>query len=149
MRSSFGKKMLSSLAGTAMALTAVAGVQVVTAQSASAAACISAANANAWYVNGSASAATSKSPTYRTTANCRDINFALSVVDDNGEAVGKVRVCFVAAGYCQSSWKSYNSKTMTGELVVATNVADGTTFRMEFDWGTGTVADYMGFGIWA
>jgi hypothetical protein len=149
MRSSFGKKVLSSLSGTVMVLTAVAGVQVATAQSASAAACISAANANVWYVNGSASAATSSSPTYRTTANCRDVNFALSVVNNNGHAVGRVRVCFVGAGYCQSSWKSYNSKTTSNEIVVATNVSDGSTFRMEFDWGTGTVADRMGFGIWA
>ncbi|GGN18838.1 hypothetical protein FHR83_004024 [Actinoplanes campanulatus] len=131
-----------------MALTAVVGVQVATSQSASAAACISTDNVHSWYVNGSASAGNSKSPTYTTTANCQDINFALGEVAESGDAVGRVRVCFVGAGYCQSSWKSYNSRTQN-RIVVATNVSDGTTFKMEFDWGTGTVADRFGFGIWA
>jgi len=148
MRTSMRKKVLSGLASAALALAAVVGIQVGTAQSASAAACIAAANAHAWYVSGAASSENVKSPTYKTTVNCLDINFALSVVSNNGEAVGRVRVCFVAAGYCQSSWKSYNSRTQN-TIVVASNVSDGTTFKMEFDWGTGTVADSFGFGIWA
>jgi hypothetical protein len=149
MRKSFGKRALSGLASAVIALTAVVGIQVVTTQSASAAVpCISADNARVWYVNASASSANSKSPTYTTTANCRDINFGQGESEDGGDAVGRVRVCFVSAGTCQSSWKSYNAATQFS-IVVATNVLDGTTFKMEFDWGSGADSDRFGFGIWA
>lgn len=145
------KKIMSGIAGAAITLSAVAVTQVAAVQPAAAAACISQANLHAWYVTNTS--ANSKSPTYTTTSNCQDVNFGLgswdSDTEPNGYPRGKVRVCFVGAGYCQSSWKNFNGATSPSTIVVASNVSDGTTFKIEFDWGSDTDNGKSGFKIYA
>jgi hypothetical protein len=97
---------VSTIVGVAAAISSVAVVQLASAGSASAAACISSANAKLWTTT---SGGTKSSPTYTTTANCRDVNFSWY---SSGGVIptGRVRVCFVGAGYCQSTWKTYSRR---------------------------------------
>lgn len=127
-------KFVATAASLAVAASSIAAVQLIGVQPASAAACLSTANGHGWAPT--ASTTNSKSPTWTTTVNCVDINFRVGSVS-GGNPVGKIRVCFVGAGYCQSSWKTLNSSGNPDVLVVATNVADNTTYKLEIDWTGG------------
>lgn len=135
-------KFFSLLAGTAIAASSIAGVQLISAQPAAAAACISVDNGHGW--GPTASTTNSKSPTWTTTVNCRDINVNFASYRGDTRPTGRIRICFVGAGYCQSSWKTLQ----TGTHVIATNVADGTTYRVEIDW-TGAYGTSTEFGVYA
>ncbi|MCP2250659.1 hypothetical protein [Lentzea aerocolonigenes] len=76
----------------------------------------------------------SASGTYTTTKRCRDINFILRSSSGDERFQANIRVCFVRAGYCQSAWKYYYDDENNGWMVIASNVKDGTTFRLEFQF---------------
>jgi hypothetical protein len=138
---------MSAVAGTAIAASSIAALQLANpgaASAAPAAACISSSNLRAWSTT---SGGTKTSPTYTTTVNCVDINFGWAATD-NTIPVGKVRVCFVGAGYCQSTWKSYNGNTAADTVVIATNVSDGTTYRVEFAYSSAS-GEHNTFKIYA
>jgi len=141
-------KVASTVAGLALTVASVAGVLAGTEGSAlatpaaAAGACDASANLHVWYAY--YGSGTQSSPTYTTTSKCVDINFGVREFDEK-EPVGKVRVCFVGAGYCQSSWKSYNGSTQN-DIVVASNVKDGTTYKIEWQWTSG---DMFGAAIYA
>ncbi|WP_250035556.1 hypothetical protein [Paractinoplanes maris] len=152
-RKEFTKRVLASAVGTVLTLASVGVVQVGTTGSAGAdaralAPCIDLDNLRAWYpTSGSAN---DKSPTYTTTANCVDINFGWGSTSTSAAPQGRVRVCFVGAGYCQSSWKSYNGNTAPDTIVVASNVSNGTTYQVEFDWASSMPSGVqIGFRIYA
>lgn len=73
------------------------------------------------------------SSTFTTTSNCADINYRVFSSNDGSDPQGRIRVCFVAAGYCQSSWTTLS----WDPFVVASSVVDGTTYRLEIDWTGG------------
>jgi hypothetical protein len=75
----------------------------------------------------------SASGSYRTSNRCRDINFR--VLSESGDEFlqANIRVCFVRAGYCQSSWKYFYGDTGAW-MVIASNVKDDTTFRLEIQF---------------
>jgi hypothetical protein len=77
---------------------------------------------------------------YTTTNRCQDINFAIIAKDSDFS--GNVRVCFVRAGYC-NSWKPYNSRWDVWK-VIASDVRDGTTFRVELNYDNTTFGHYQG-----
>lgn len=75
----------------------------------------------------------SASGIYKTTNRCRDINFRSFSRSGDEPLEANIRVCFVRAGYCQSSWKYYFGDR--GDwMVIASNVKDGTWFRVEFQF---------------
>jgi hypothetical protein len=72
--------------------------------------------------------------TYRTTNRCNDINFTNRSASGDEDFQALIRVCFVGAGYCQSAWKYYDSSEWPDWMVIASNVRDNTTFRLEFQF---------------
>ncbi|HEX7303957.1 hypothetical protein [Lentzea sp.] len=78
---------------------------------------------------------------YRTTNRCQDINFSNRSASGEQTLQVLIRVCFVSAGYCQSSWKYYRD---SGWIVVASDVKDGTTFRLEFQFYESTYGSSYG-----
>ncbi|MEU8069661.1 hypothetical protein [Micromonospora sp. NPDC049151] len=79
---------------------------------------------------------------YTTSSRCGDINFSNRSYD-NQNINAQIRVCFVSAGYCQSTWKHYTSTTGAW-MVIASNVADGTRFRLEFTFASNTWGSHYG-----
>lgn len=77
---------------------------------------------------------------YTATNRCQEINFAIIAKDSDFS--GNVRVCFVRAGYC-NSWKPYNSRWDVWK-VIASDVRDGTTFRIELNYDNTTFGHYQG-----
>jgi hypothetical protein len=73
----------------------------------------------------------SASTVYITTNRCRDINFRNFAISGDEDLQANIRVCFVRAGYCQSSWKYYYGSSW---MVIASNVKDGTWFRIEIQF---------------
>jgi hypothetical protein len=73
----------------------------------------------------------SASTVYVTTKRCQDINFRTLSISGDEELQANIRVCFVRAGYCQSSWKYYRGWDW---MVIASNVKDGTWFRIEIQF---------------
>ncbi|MEV4628204.1 hypothetical protein AB0J90_18185 [Micromonospora sp. NPDC049523] len=68
---------------------------------------------------------------YTTTSRCNDINFLpVSTSGDSAYWDVFIRVCWVNLGTC-NSWKSPDAGEWT---VIASNVKDGTRFRVETDW---------------
>jgi hypothetical protein len=86
----------------------------------------------------------SASGTYTTTNRCQDINFSNRSQSGEQAFQALIRVCFVAAGYCQSSWKYYYQDGNTDWIVIASNVKDGTTFRLEFQFFESTFGSTYG-----
>jgi hypothetical protein len=76
----------------------------------------------------------SSTGTYRTTSRCADINFTNRSHSGDEYFQALIRVCFVGAGYCQSSWKYYYKGSGVDWMVIASDVRDGTTFRLEFQF---------------
>lgn len=76
----------------------------------------------------------SSTGTYRTTSRCNDINFTNRSQSGDEYFQALIRVCFVGAGYCQSSWKYYHKGSGVDWMVIASDVRDGTTFRLEFQF---------------
>lgn len=72
--------------------------------------------------------------TYKTTNRCNDINFSNRSASGDEDFQALIRVCFVGAGYCQSSWKYYDSSAWPDYIVIASDVRDNTTFRLEFQF---------------
>jgi hypothetical protein len=103
-------------------------------------------NAVVGYVTGGPANAylPSASGTYRTTSRCQDVNFSNRSGSGNEAFQALIRVCFVAAGYCQSSWKYYYTDAGHGWMVIASNVKDGTTFRLEFQFYESTFGSSYG-----
>jgi hypothetical protein len=79
-----------------------------------------------------------------TTNRCQDINFSNRSQSGDQTFQALIRVCFVAAGYCQSSWKYYYSDANTDWMVIASDVRDGTTFRLEFQFFESTFGSTYG-----
>jgi hypothetical protein len=129
-----------------MAAASIMGIQAVAAQPAQAAACIAFDNLRSW--SATAFRGTSASPTYTTTRNCRDINFGWAETSTSQAPIGNVRVCFVRAGTC-NTWKRYNGDTAALEIVIASNVSDGTTYRVEFLWNESVYGSRFGFRAYA
>jgi hypothetical protein len=69
---------------------------------------------------------------WTTTSRCTDINFR--VAEGTGTFSADVRVCFVDAGYCQSSWKRFGAGDADRWRVIASDVRDGTTFRIQIHY---------------
>lgn len=103
-------------------------------------------NAASGYVTGGPANAylPSASGTYTTTNRCQDINFSNRSQSGDEPFQALIRVCFVSAGYCQSSWKYYYSDAGTDWMVIATNVKDGTRFRLEFQFYESTFGSGYG-----
>jgi hypothetical protein len=76
---------------------------------------------------------------YTTTSRCVDINFYNQSWQATYEMDANIRVCFVSTGSC-NSWKRYDAKTSVTWMLIATNVKDGTRFRVQMsfaekNWG--------------
>jgi hypothetical protein len=74
---------------------------------------------------------------YKTSSRCSDINVKIARVPANLLA-RNVKVCFQNGG-CQSAYKRAKVNEWT---VIATNVKDGTTFRLAFDTASPVVGQY-------
>ncbi|MCI0689000.1 MAG: hypothetical protein L0Y54_17480 [Sporichthyaceae bacterium] len=100
--------------------------------------------ATAWFANANATIVRiPSSGSYRTTWRCADINFTVRQFSD-AYFQGLVRVCFVSAGYC-NSWKYYNGADPNLDwMVIASNVKDGTTFRVEIDFYESSWGNHYG-----
>ncbi len=98
------------------------------------------------YVTGGPANAYLPSPsgTYTTTNRCRDINFTNRSQSGDQAFQALIRVCFVSAGYCQSSWKYYYKNSSTDWMVIASDVKDGTRFRLEFQFYESTFGSGYG-----
>jgi hypothetical protein len=134
-------------AGLAAAAVCTGVVQTLTATPGAAASCLGTENVQRWNVT--AGSGTYYSSVFRTTANCRDINFWVGAKEDaDPYPSGRVKVCFVAAGYCQSGWKNFywNQSSRT---VVATNVNDGVTFKVVVEWNAVCYGGRYQTGTWA
>ncbi|MFI5493393.1 hypothetical protein [Actinoplanes sp. NPDC051859] len=68
---------------------------------------------------------------WTTTSRCGDINFFVD--EGTGTFNANVRVCFDRTG-CQSSWKQFRAGDAEKWRVIATDVLDGTKFRIEIDY---------------
>lgn len=133
-----------SMAGLLLAATSLVTVQAATAQPAQAAPCLSRDNGHTWVAT--AHRGTSSTPTYTATRNCQDVNFEYISTQTVQDPLGHVRVCFVRAGSC-NAWKRYNGDTATRYFVVASNVADGTTYRVEFLWDQSVYGSGFTFAV--
>ncbi|MET7374933.1 hypothetical protein [Micromonospora arida] len=114
-----------------------APLAVIPALPAQAAACLD--GAVSWWADQAGSANQlfpSSSTSYKTSTRCNDINFRVG----KSSFTGNVRVCWVSAGGC-NSWKKHTSTT-GGWMLIATDVKDNTTFRVELDFAS---ADYGKF----
>ncbi|MYV54708.1 hypothetical protein [Streptomyces sp. SID3212] len=119
-----GKKSSVALLGALLALP----LGLLPATPAYAAACYD--GGTIWYTTADStnSFVPSASGEYKTSPRCGDINF--TVRQSSGtDFHALVRVCFVAAKYC-NSWKVYDWNDH-GWMVIASDVLDNTTFRVE------------------
>jgi hypothetical protein len=76
---------------------------------------------------------------YTTTSRCGDINFYNQSWQATSEMDASLRVCFVSTGSCDS-WKGYDARNPYTWILIATNVKDGTRFRVQMsfaekNWG--------------
>ncbi|WP_066947021.1 hypothetical protein [Streptomyces lushanensis] len=120
---SLGKKWSIALLGALLALP----LGLLPSSPAYAAACYD--GATIWYATADSPnpLLPSRTDHYTTSPRCGDINFRVAQTS-NTSFNALVRVCFVRTGEC-NGWKSY--RWGNDWLVIASNVLDNTTFRVE------------------
>ncbi|WP_415949702.1 hypothetical protein [Streptomyces sp. KLOTTS4A1] len=81
---------------------------------------------------------------YYTSSRCNDIN--LKITSWGNASPLYVRVCFYptsGGSYCNSWKKFYKSSSLNNWRVIATDVRDGTKFRVSMDFGSNTFKGYL------
>ncbi|MEU4979315.1 hypothetical protein [Streptomyces sp. NPDC021969] len=80
---------------------------------------------------------------YYTTSRCNDINLKLTSWGNANPLF--VRVCFypTSGGVSCNSWKEFDKSDLNDWRVIATDVKDGTKYRVSMDYASNTFKGYL------
>ena len=118
------KRIVVMVSGLALLGGAITAATTIAPEPALAAGCYD--SAKSFYKRPSGYEIPTGSGWWKTTSNCNDINIRLA--DNSTHDARTVKVCFERTG-CQGSWTTVRKDRWT---VVASNVKDGTTYRLKY-----------------